>query len=72
MDFGRVELQGVAFIDGTHLAVAPQGGGLLIMTFDPVELADAVRASLTRTFTDTECKTYGINPCPTLDRMRTP
>ncbi len=70
MEF-RSQVQGVAFIDNKHLAVTPEPGGLLIMTVDPVELADAVRASLTRSFTATECKTYGIDPCPTLDQMRT-
>ncbi len=71
MEFGA-EVQGVAFIDDLHLAVTPQGGDLLLMTVDPTELADTVRASLTRTFTSTECTTYGIDPCPTLEQMRTP
>ncbi len=72
MDFGGREVQGVAFIDDRHLAVTPQGGDLLVMTVDPAELADTVRASLTRTFTATECTTYGIDPCPTLAEMRAP
>jgi WD40 repeat protein len=72
MDFGASQVQGVAFIDNRHLAVTPQYLGLLIMTADPAELADIVRASLTRTFTATECATYGIDPCPTLEQMRAP
>ena len=48
------------------------GGGLLIMTVDHAELADIVRASLTRTFTGEECTRYGIAPCPTLEEMRAP
>ena len=72
MDFGGREVQGVAFIDDRQLAVTPQGGDLLIMAVEPVELADTVRASLTRGFTDTECNTYGIDPCPTLEEMRAP
>jgi class 3 adenylate cyclase/WD40 repeat protein len=71
MDFGA-EVQGVAFIDNLHLVVTPQRGDLLFMTLDPAELANAVRASLIRTFTATECTTYGIDPCPTLAEMRTP
>ncbi len=72
MDFGELRVQGIAFVDNGHLAVTPQGGGLLIMTVDPAELAATVRASLTRTFTAEECTTYGIDPCPTLEQMRTP
>lgn len=72
MDFGGPEVQGVAFIEDRHLAVTPMGGGLLIMTVDPAELADTVRTSLTRTFTATECATYAIDPCPTLELMRAP
>ncbi len=72
MDFGGSEVQGVAFIDNLHLAVTPRRGDLLIMTLDPAELVDTVRASLTRTFTATECSTYGIEPCPTLEEMRAP
>jgi WD40 repeat protein len=70
MDFGGREVQGVAFIDNRHLAVTPQGADLLIMTVDPAELEGIVRASLIRTFTATECTTYNIDPCPTLEQMR--
>jgi hypothetical protein len=72
MDFGGSQVQGLAFIDDRHVAVALTGAGLLIMTVDPAELADTVRASLTRTFTGTECSTYRIDPCPTLEQMRAP
>jgi WD40 repeat protein len=72
MDFGGSEVQGVAFIDNLHLAVTLRRGDLLIMTLDPAELADAVRASLTRTFSAIECHTYGIDPCPTLGQMQSP
>jgi WD40 repeat protein len=67
---GQRQVQGVAFIDDHTLAVAPREGGLLIFTIDPAELAGALRRSLTRGFTPTECATYGIDPCPTLEEMR--
>ena len=70
MEFAGVQVQGVAFIDDRHLAVTPVTGSLLIMTVDPEELADTVRASITRPFTDTECTTYGIDPCPSLEESR--
>ena len=67
---GQRQVQGIAFIDDHTLAVAPREGGLLIFTIDPSELASALRRSLTRAFTATECAAYGIDPCPTLDEMR--
>jgi WD40 repeat protein len=67
---GQRQVQGVAFIDDHRLAVVPREGGLLIMTIDPTELATALRRSLTRGFTSTECATYSIDPCPTLDQLR--
>ena len=33
-------------------------------------LDDAARESITRSFTDIECAMYGIDPCPTLDDIR--
>ncbi len=72
MDFGGSEVQGVAFVDDLHLAVTPRRGDLLFMTLDPAELANVVRASLTRTFTATECTTYKIDPCPTLEQIKAP
>jgi hypothetical protein len=40
------------------------------MTLAPAELVKAVRASFTRTFTTSECKTYAIDPWPTVEQMR--
>ena len=65
-------VQGLAFIDDRHLAVTPMSGDLLVMVIDPTELANTVRASITRPFTTTECDTYGIDPCPTLEESRAP
>jgi WD40 repeat protein len=70
MEFGTA-VKGVVFIDDRHLAVTPTDlGYLLIMTVDPQELGETVRRSLTRTFTASECSTYGITPCPTLEEIR--
>ncbi|HEY7969706.1 MAG TPA: WD40 repeat domain-containing protein, partial [Candidatus Limnocylindrales bacterium] len=71
MQFGS-QVQGVAFIDDSHLAVAPYTGDLLVMTIDPTELANTVRASVIRPFTQTECTTYAIDPCPTLAQSKAP
>ena len=45
------QMQGVAFLNDTHLAVAPQTGGVMVYTLDPAELANVVAGSLTRGFT---------------------
>ena len=65
------QAQGVAFVDDTHLAVAPQPGGLLVFTLDRDELLATVRSSLTRGFTPDECERFAFaEPCPSLDAMR--
>ena len=33
--------------------------------------SSTVRASITRPFTQTECTTYNIDPCPTLAQSKT-
>ncbi len=64
------QMQGVAFLNDTHLAVAPQTGGVMVYTLDPAELANVVAASLTRGFTRAECDRYGFGTdCPTLDQL---
>lgn len=61
------QMQGVASLNGSHLAVAPQTGGVQVFTIDPVELAEVVAGSLTRGFTPVECDRYGFGTdCPTL------
>ncbi len=70
LSIGQRQVQGVAFVDDHTLAVVPREGGLLVMTIDPAELQDVLRRSLTRGFTATECATYGLDRCPTLDELR--
>jgi WD40 repeat protein len=59
---------GVAFTgDGTHLWVTDTADGELHqVTIDTGELLGIARTRLTRTFTETECATYRVDPCPTL------
>jgi WD40 repeat protein len=72
MGFAGSLVAEVTFKDDRHLAVTLQTGEVLTMIIDPQELVDAVRASLTRSFTPGECATYGIDPCPTLEQIRAP
>jgi class 3 adenylate cyclase/WD40 repeat protein len=67
---GDTQVQGLDFISDGQLAVAPREGGLLLLATDSAELERIVRGSLTRGFSETECRTYGIAPCPTLEEMR--
>jgi WD40 repeat protein len=63
---------GVAFMeDGRHLSVtSPSTGDLHLVTIDVDELLDIARSRVTRSFTDTECATYRIDPCPTLEDIK--
>jgi hypothetical protein len=64
---GDTQVQGLAFVDDRHLAVAPEEGGVRVYTLDADELLEIVRASLTRGFTTTECARFDFGAdCPTL------
>ena len=58
-----------ALLDSSTLAVAGGVFGdekqLLLFALDPNDLIDQAVTRLTRGFTDSECATYGIDPCPT-------
>ena len=62
----------VRFLDDTHLLLVPIGGpSAIVITFDPEDLASVGKARVTRAFTETECLTYDIDPCPTtLEALR--
>ena len=63
---------GVDFISNDRLAVVDNNSGSLrLFTIDPVELLEIARARVTRGHTETECKKYNIDPCPTLEEIRT-
>ena len=53
------------------LAVLPQEGHVYLVTTDTDELLDIARASLTRGFTTSECRTFSFgDQCPTLEELR--
>jgi WD40 repeat protein len=65
------QIQGLAFVNDLHLAFAPQSGNVYVVTIDTAELLDIARASLTRTFTPTECERFNFgDDCPTLEQLR--
>ena len=68
-DFG---VGGVAFVGDTqHLLVtALHTGELRKVSSDTEELLGIARTRVTRGFTETECTTYRIDPCPTLEEIR--
>lgn len=70
IDIGDVQVQGLAFVNENHLAVAPEPGGVFVYTLDAGELLDLVRSSLTRGLTTAECQRFNFDVCPALDDLR--
>lgn len=71
--FGGTRVAGVAFVNDSHVTVTLDGGDLIILTIDPIELLEIVRSSLTRGFTDAECARFNFgDDCPTLAELRGP
>ena len=61
---GRVER--FDFIDDDSILVFPQiGSTAAVIELDPTVLAATGLARVTRALTQSECATYGIDPCPT-------
>ena len=63
-------LRNVVWVDEGTLVLGSRLWSTL-MTINPVELVEASIERLTRSFTVEECATYGIDPCPTLEEIRT-
>jgi WD40 repeat protein len=63
---------GVDFVgDRGHLLVtALEAGEVRKVTADTQELLEIARERITRGLTQTECDTYHIDPCPTLEEIR--
>lgn len=68
---GESVIQGVGFVDESHVAVTPINGGLQVITTDIDELLAIVRNTLTRGFTDVECGKYNFEGgCPSLEELQ--
>ena len=62
----------VEFLDSDHLMAMPflDFGPALVFSLDPEELVAIARSRVSRGFTETECETYGLDPCPSLEETR--
>ena len=74
LGFDGAGIDRVRFLDETHLLLVNRfvlRGSAIVITLDPQDLAEVALAKVTRAFTETECLTYGIDPCPTtLEALR--
>jgi len=60
----------VAFISAdSQLLVTSAGGPVAIASLDAERQLENARSALTRSFTQPECDTYRIDPCPTLEEI---
>ena len=69
IDLG-IDVNHIEFIDQDHLLVVSRAGEVLVLTLDEAELMLIARDRVTRGFTPEECATYSIDPCPTLEEIR--
>lgn len=62
--------ENIEWLNGNHLMVISSNGSVLVFTMDTGELQQVVRSRLTRGFTEEECASFDIDPCPTLQEIR--
>ena len=60
----------IHWIDDETVVVGTSAGLFGTVSLSTERLIADTRASLLRSFTDQECRTYRIDPCPTLEEMR--
>lgn len=73
-DLGETEANWPGFDfhpNGKHLIVSGAEGTLRVYTLDHDELVQIARSRVTRAYTKDECATYHIEPCPTLEDIKT-
>jgi hypothetical protein len=66
----RLSAHSLRYLDEVATAQTYAGSQLRNVMTDTEELLDIARERITRGFTDTECNTYHIDPCPTLKEIR--
>lgn len=69
----RIPLPGASdgyWLDETHIVIGAATGLWTTITLDPEELKDLAVSRLTRGFTAEECETYRIEPCPSLETIK--
>jgi WD40 repeat protein len=61
----------IQFADNDRkLLVTTQESDLIVVDLESEAALDLARGRLTRSFTRTECRIHGIDPCPTLEELR--
>jgi WD40 repeat protein len=60
----------VEFLNDDHLLVFSRSHPALVVTIDVPELIETAHSKVTRSFTEGECTTYHIDPCPTLEELK--
>jgi WD40 repeat protein len=68
-DFGAFAFGHAFHPNGEHLIVGDTDGTIQFVTLDTNELVGIARSRITRGFTDDECATYHIDPCPDLETI---
>ena len=60
----------VYWLSADEILVGTSDGSWATVSLDVQNLIDEVRASMLRGFTPQECLTYRIDPCPTLEDIK--
>ena len=71
LGFDGHNVRWVRFLDDGRLLLVPSvTSEAIVVTLDPMDLADVGFARVTRTFTSAECQVHRIDPCPALEEIR--
>ncbi len=67
---GLPNVADVHWLDDLNIVVGTTSGGIGTISLSTEEFLSETRDRLRRSFTSQECETYRIDPCPTLDEIR--